>query len=205
LAGWAALLSRLSGQKDVVIGTPVTNRGRAEIERLIGCFVNTLALRIDLSGKPSVAELLERVKSRVLEGQEHQDIPFEQVVELVRPVRSPSHSPLFQVGFAWQPGAEEKFRLPGLEKRNFTSKSPHVLAKFDLTLSFKDLDRRIVGGVEYATSLFEPSTIERYLRYFRKLLEGMVVQETQTVDRLPLLSAAERQKVVEGWNATRVE
>src|SRR5690606_19555219 len=97
LAGWATVLSRLSGQEDVVIGTPSANRGRREIEGLIGFFVNTLALRVDLSGAPTVAEALARVKARALEAQQHQDIPFEQVVELVRPGRSLAHGPLFQV------------------------------------------------------------------------------------------------------------
>ena len=105
LAGWAALLGRLSGQEDVVIGTPVANRGRAEIEGLIGFFVNTLALRVDLSGSPTVGELLERVKELALAAQQHQDMPFEQVVELVQPARSLAHSPIFQVMFAWQNSA----------------------------------------------------------------------------------------------------
>ena len=113
LAGWAALLARLSGQQDVVIGTPMANRGRAEIEGLIGFFVNTLALRLDLSGSPTVGELLERVKAQALAAQQHQDIPFEQVVELVQPARSLAHSPLFQVMFAWQNAPEGALELPG--------------------------------------------------------------------------------------------
>ena len=106
LAGWAILLARLSGQQDVVIGSPVANRGRTEIENLIGFFVNTLALRLDLSGSPSVSELLEQTKAQSLAAQRHQDIPFEQVVELLQPVRSLAHSPLFQVMFAWQNATE---------------------------------------------------------------------------------------------------
>ncbi|HEX7242663.1 MAG TPA: amino acid adenylation domain-containing protein [Longimicrobiaceae bacterium] len=102
LAGWAVVLSRLSGQDEVVIGTPTANRGQAEIEGLVGFFVNTLALRLDLTGSPTVGELLERVRERALEGQHHQDIPFEQVVETVQPARSLAHTPLFQVMFAWQ-------------------------------------------------------------------------------------------------------
>jgi hypothetical protein len=102
LAGWAAVLARLSGQDDVVIGTPSANRGHAEIEELIGFFVNTLPVRVDLSGAPTVAELLQRVQTRALEAQRNQDIPFEQVVERVRPARSLAHTPLFQVMFAWQ-------------------------------------------------------------------------------------------------------
>src|SRR5258708_38664804 len=96
LAGWGALLGRLSGQKDIVIGTPVANRRRAELEKLIGFFVNTVAVRVDLEGRPSVEELVERVKMAVVGAQQHQDIPFEEVVELVQPASSLGHSPVFQ-------------------------------------------------------------------------------------------------------------
>ena len=102
LAGWAALLGRLSGQDEVVIGTPVANRGRVEIEGLIGFFVNTLALRVELDGALTVEQLLGRVRELVVSGQQHQDIPFEQVVEIVRPIRSLNHHPLFQAGFSWR-------------------------------------------------------------------------------------------------------
>src|SRR5918995_5919784 len=114
MAGWAAVLSRLSGQRDVVVGTPSANRGRAEIEGLIGFFVNTLALRVDLAGSPTVAELLGRVKERALGAQHHQDIPFEQVVELAQPVRSMAHTPLFQVMFNWLNMPERDLKLSGL-------------------------------------------------------------------------------------------
>ncbi|HEU4561409.1 MAG TPA: condensation domain-containing protein, partial [Longimicrobium sp.] len=114
LAGWSVVLGRLSGQEDVVIGTPLANRAVPEIGGLIGSFVNTVALRVDLSGSPTVAELLGRVKKRVLDAQHHQDIPFEQVVELVQPARSLGHSPLVQVMFALQNTGESKLELPGL-------------------------------------------------------------------------------------------
>ena len=113
LAGWAILLARLSGQQDVVIGSPVANRGRAEIENLIGFFVNTVALRLDLSGSPSVSELLQQTKAQSLAAQRHQDIPFEQVVELAQPVRSLAHTPLFQVMFAWQNATEAEAGVAG--------------------------------------------------------------------------------------------
>src|SRR5580765_3569518 len=138
LAGWAILLARLSGQQDVVIGSPVANRGRTEIENLIGFFVNTLALRLDLSGSPSVSELLEQTKEQSLAAQRHQDIPFEQVVELAQPVRSLAHSPLFQVMFAWQNAAEARLELPGLEVQPLTFAS-HRMAKFDLTLWLEEV------------------------------------------------------------------
>src|ERR1035438_6711851 len=131
LAGWAALLARLSGQQDVVIGTPAANRGRAEIEKLIGFFVNTRALRLDLSGSPTVSQLLDQAKTQALAAQQHQDIPFEQVVELANPVRSLSHSPLFQVMFSWQNNEQGSLDLPGLQLLPLQS-SPHRIAKFDL-------------------------------------------------------------------------
>ncbi|WP_353043689.1 condensation domain-containing protein, partial [Mesorhizobium sp. M1023] len=114
LAAWAAVLSCLSGQDDVVIGVPSANRGRREVEELIGFFVNTLALRLDLSGAPSVSELLERTRRTTLAAQEQQDLPFEQVVEIVKPPRHLDHTPLFQVMLAWQNNAVGSLDLPGL-------------------------------------------------------------------------------------------
>jgi amino acid adenylation domain-containing protein len=201
LAGWAATLGRLSGQEDVVVGTPMANRGRREIEGLIGFFVNTLALRTDLSGSPSVAELLGRVKARTLEAQQNQDIPFEQVVELVQPARSLAHSPVFQVAFAWQSAPRGRLELPGLTLAPVQG-AEQATAKFDLTLTLSERGGRIVGGVEYATALFEGATVERYLGYLRRVLEGMAADERQRVENLPLLPEAERRQVVEGWNRT---
>ena len=114
LTCWSILVGRLSGQTDVVIGTPVANRTRAEVEGLIGCFVNTLVVRLDLSGSPTVSALLDRVKAQTLAAQEHQDLPFEQVVEAVQPPRSLAHAPLFQIVFAWQNNEPELIStLPG--------------------------------------------------------------------------------------------
>jgi amino acid adenylation domain-containing protein len=204
LAGWATVLARLSGQHDVVIGSPTANRGQAEIEGLIGFFVNTLALRLDLSGTPTVAELLARVKERALEAQAHQDIPFEQVVERVQPARSLSHTPLFQVMFAWQNASQGLVALPGLEVESLGN-AGRGTAKFDLTLSMAESEGRIVGGVEFATALFDAATVERYLGYLRRVLAAMAADEHQAVDRLPLLPESERRQVVEEWNATDAE
>ena len=204
LAGWAALLGRLSGETEVVIGTPTANRGRAEIENLIGFFVNTLALRIEVGGRQTVWELLEEVKKQALEAQRHQDIPFEQVVELVQPERSLSRSPIFQVMFAWQNREEGKLEFPGVQLGS-VSWSGHRVAKFDITMSLQETGEKVVGGLEYATSLFEKATIQKYLGYWLKLLEGMVANEQEEVAQLSMLTKAEREQVLYGWNDTAVE
>ncbi|HEX9936892.1 MAG TPA: amino acid adenylation domain-containing protein, partial [Longimicrobium sp.] len=206
LAGWAAVLGRLSGQHDVVVGTPSANRGRAEIEGLIGFFVNTLALRVDLSGSPTVAELLAQVRARSLGAQQNQDIPFEQVVELVQPVRSLSHTPLFQVMFSWQ-DARSELPAPGPGGAGAASEAAapsQVAAKFDLSLSLGQAGGRIAGSLTYATALFEQATVERYVGYLRRVLAGMAADADGRVERLQLLSAAERREVTEAWNATAV-
>src|SRR5262249_5699131 len=168
-----ACLARLSAQSDVVIGTPVANRGRPEIADLIGFFVNTLALRLDVSGSPNVQDLITRVKQVVVGAQQNQNLPFEEVVEVVRPMRSLAHSPLFQVMLAWQTALEEVITLPGLEVKTIESTS-YRPAKFDLTLFLQESNDSIVGGFEYATALFEAGTVQRHGRYFRRLLEALV-------------------------------
>ncbi|HKT50848.1 MAG TPA: amino acid adenylation domain-containing protein, partial [Candidatus Angelobacter sp.] len=203
LAGWAALLARLSGQDEVVIGTPAANRNRVEIEGLIGFFVNTLALRLGAGGTAMVGELLERVKGQVLAAQEHQDLPFEQVVEIVRPPRSLAHNPVFQVMFTWLT-PKGMIDLAGLQVSPFIA-GPHDISKFDLMPVLREEVNQIVGVVEYATALYEQSTIERYIGYFRTLLGSMVADDTQTLDRLPMLSQEERQQLLYEWNATEVE
>ena len=202
MAGWAALMGRLSGQQDILIGSPVANRRQGELERLIGFFVNTLVLRTDLSNRPSAGELLERVKAQSLGAQQHQDIPFEQVVEVVQPERSLAHSPLFQVMFAWQNAPRGDLDLAGMKTMGLEMAS-HRVARFDLTVSLWEVDERIAGGVEYATALFEKETIERYMGYWRRILEGMVADSGQIVDCLDLLPESERHQVLYAWNQTQ--
>ncbi|HYR10273.1 MAG TPA: amino acid adenylation domain-containing protein, partial [Longimicrobium sp.] len=201
LAGWATVLARLSGQDDVVVGTPSANRGRREIEELIGFFVNTLALRVDLSGASTVAELLRQVRARALEAQRHQDVPFEEVVERMRPARSLAHTPVFQVVFAWQNAPGESLHFPAVQSGAVPGPA-HQTAKFDLTLTLAESGDRIVGGLNYATALFERATVERWVGYLRRVLEAMAADENQAVDRLPLLPETERRLVVEEWNDT---
>jgi amino acid adenylation domain-containing protein len=206
LAGWATVLSRLSGQDNVVVGTPVANRGRRDLEGVIGFFVNTLALRVDLSGAPSVAEVLRRVKERALGAQHHQDIPFEQVVELVDPARSLSHAPLFQAMFTWQDMQRGSgLSLPGLNVVRVGAGSAQVQAKVDLALTLRATEDRIVGSVAYATALFERETVERWTGYLRRVLEEMAADEHRPVERLALLGADERALMVEEWNRTEAE
>ncbi|HEU0051826.1 MAG TPA: amino acid adenylation domain-containing protein, partial [Longimicrobium sp.] len=200
LAGYAAVLGRLSGGADVVVGTPAANRGRSEIEGLIGFFVNTLALRVDLSGSPTVAELVGRVKARALEAQQHAGLPFERVVELLRPARSLSYSPLFQAVLSWREASAAGVELPGLTVEDV--EAPHPVAKYDLSLWLRETGGRIVGGATYAASLFDAATVERWLGYLRDALRAMVEDDGRRMDALPLLPEAERRLVVEEWNRT---
>jgi amino acid adenylation domain-containing protein len=206
LAGWAVVLGRLARQDDVVVGTPTAGRGRREIQGLIGFFVNTLALRMDLSGAPTVGELLARVKERVLDAQHHQDIPFEQVVELLDPARSLSHNPVFQVVFTWQNAPRgEGLSFPGLEVSGVGAGSSQVQAQFDLSLELSERDGRIQGVAAYATALFERGTVERWVGYLRRVLHAMVADDTRRVERLALMPESERALVVGEWNRTEAE
>ncbi|WP_281438343.1 non-ribosomal peptide synthetase [Rhizobium sp. 007] len=200
LAAWAAVLSRLSGQDDLVIGVPSANRGRGEIEELIGFFVNTLALRVDLSGEPDVSELLERTRRTALAAQEHQDLPFEQVVEIVKPPRHLDHTPLFQVMLAWQNNAVGSFDLAGLNVEAAGEGLDQV--KFDLELSLGERGEEIAGTFGYATALFDQATIERQRGYLLALLRAMVADADQPVGRIELLSSDERTYLLEDLNRT---
>ncbi|WP_454258922.1 condensation domain-containing protein, partial [Pseudoxanthomonas mexicana] len=173
LAGWSVLLSRLSGQSDVVIGTPVANRQRTELEDLIGFFVNTLALRVDVDSDPSVLELLAQVKDTTLGGYMHQDVPFEQVVEALQPTRSLSHSPLFQVMLTLNNTPDGGgLQLPGL--RLSPVATAHATTHFDLSLSLMDAGEELVGSLEYASDLFDAATVSRWAAQLERVLEAMV-------------------------------
>jgi amino acid adenylation domain-containing protein len=202
LSAWTALLSRLSGQDDVVIGIPSANRQHHQVESLVGFFVNTLALRIDLSGTPVVGELLERVRRTVLDAQNNQDLPFEQVVDALRPPRNLAHTPIFQVMFAWQDNATGSLSLPGLRIE------PAELAvesvKFDLELALGEVDGQIVGQLAYATDLFDRETLERHVGYLLAVLRAMAadVDGKSVVAQIPLLGDAERRLLLDTLNST---
>nr|WP_036774510.1 non-ribosomal peptide synthetase [Photorhabdus australis] len=200
LTAWAALLSRLSGQDDLVIGIPSANRNRREIESLIGFFVNTLALRIDLSGTPDMITLLQRVRQTTLEAQDHQDLPFEQVVEIVQPPRSTEHTPLFQVMFAWQEAETEEWQLPGLSVTPVGQE--YDIAKFDLQLELAEKDGEVIGELTYSAVLFDRKTIERQVGYLQAILRAMVSNPQQSATAINILSSTERTLLLESWNQT---
>ncbi|KAG0092958.1 hypothetical protein BGZ92_008022, partial [Podila epicladia] len=203
LAAWGAVLSRLSGQDDIVIGTPSANRNHPEIEPLIGFFVNTLALRLDLSGEPNTVELFERLRRGTLAAQAHQDLPFEQVVEIVQPPRKLDHTPLFQVMFAWQNNEGSKWHLPGLEVTPVDSNYDAV--KFDLELDLQEVGDEIIGELGYAKALFDRQTIERQVGYLHAILRAMVSDAQQSLAQVDILAPAERKLLLETWNATQRE
>jgi len=194
LAGFALLLARYSGQDDSVIGTPIAGRTRAETERLIGFFVNTLALRIDLAGNPPFVELLARVRAVALDAYAHQDLPFERLVEALQPSRSLSHNPLFQAMFSF--GTTP---LPSAEGSELTAEGLDVhsgTTKFDLTLNLDSARPDLAGWLEYSTELFEDATITRMLAQFQTLLAGIAAAPDQPLAALPLATPAEQQALV---------
>ncbi|MCC6557807.1 MAG: amino acid adenylation domain-containing protein, partial [Polyangiaceae bacterium] len=200
LAGFNALLHRYTRQADIVVGAPVSNRGRAELEGLIGFFLNTVVLRTDLSGDPSFRALLARARETTLEAFAHQDLPFERLVEALRPERSLGHPPLFQAMLALQTSA-----MPG-GSRSHRAGQPAVAvttgtAKFDLLLTVADGDEVIDGIFEYSTDLFDESTIARLARHFEALLDAAAAEPDRPLSDLPLCAEEERRAVVE-WNAT---
>jgi amino acid adenylation domain-containing protein/FkbM family methyltransferase len=175
LAAWQTLLYCYSGQEEIVVGTPIANRNRPETEDLIGFFVNTLVLRGDLSGNPSFRELLQRVREQCLEGYAHQDLPFEKLVEELRPERSLSHSPLFQVWFALQSAvAPAALRMGDLRFEEF--KIENLTSKSDLVLSVKDMDQSVEATLDYSSDLFRADTISRMLQSYELLVSNAASQ-----------------------------
>ncbi|WP_197413178.1 non-ribosomal peptide synthetase, partial [Vibrio sp. MEBiC08052] len=200
LAGWSALMGRLASQDDVVIGSPIAGRTRTELEQLIGMFVNTQAMRVDLSANPNTIDLLAQVKTTALAAQAHQDIPFEQVVESVAPKRSLSHSPIFQVMFALQNVPDGRLQLPGLSISSVEAEVSTV--QFDLNLFVYPSDDQLEATLHYATALFDAETVQRYLGYWHALLQQMVSAPTQAVGSLNILTDAERDLVLNRFNQT---
>ncbi len=202
LTAWGALLSRLSGQAEVVIGSPIAGRGRAELEGLIGLFVNTLAIRIDTASAPTGEALLAQVRTRVLEAQDHQDLPFEQVVEIVRPTRSLAHGPLFQTTLNWLAGETTLPEMDGLLLATVEQQSQ--VSKFDLSLNLGEQGDALFGTLDYATALFDEATVQRYCGYFEQLLRTLVNNQQVVLADIPLVGQQEREYLLESLNASAV-
>jgi len=202
LAAWKLLLARYSGQDDIMVGTPIANRTRAETEPLIGFFVNTLVLRTDLAGNPSFREVLRRTRATCLEAYVHQDLPFEQVVEALQPTRDLSRNPLFQISFALQNTPGATLELPNITVHALDV--DHTTAKFDLTLELTETAQGLAGRLEYRTDLFEAATIARMAVHLETLLHGIVANPAQRLADLPLLTEGERRQLLVDWNATAV-
>ncbi|KAG0223092.1 hypothetical protein BGW42_006104 [Actinomortierella wolfii] len=200
MAAWSAVLSRLSGQEDIVIGTPTANRNHVQIESLIGFFVNTLAVRIDLTGEPNADEILRRVRMATIGAQAHQDLPFEQVVEIVQPFRRMDQTPLFQVMFAWQNNDIGSIQFDGVECT--IEPVPYDVAKFDLDLQLSEDQGEIRGGMLYSTALFDHSTIERHVGYLEAMLRWIASGEDQPFGLVDILGPLERELVLYKWNNT---
>ncbi|WP_275346325.1 non-ribosomal peptide synthetase [Xenorhabdus bovienii] len=203
LTAWSIVLARLSGQDDIVIGTPVANRPHQELEGLIGFFVNTLALRVTPGDATRVADLLAQVRECALAAYAHQDLPFEQVVEALQPERSLSYSPIFQVMLTLNNTPAQDLALPGLQLSPV--EQARYSAHFDLTLSLTETETGLTGDLEYASDLFDPTTVERMIEYFKQVLTEMAADATQAIARLPILPASERQQLLTDFNATQAD
>jgi amino acid adenylation domain-containing protein len=200
LAAFQVVLSRYSGQDDFCVGAPIANRTRAETEGLIGFFVNTLVLRADLTGEPTFRALLAQVREQALGAYTHQDLPFEMLVEALQPERNLSYNPLFQVMFVLNNAPMQAVQLPSLTMRPLQVESG--TARFDITLSMAEGPEGLAGALEYNTDLFEAPTIARLVEHLAVVLEGIVADPDQPVATLPLLTPAERQRLLGDWNAT---
>jgi len=201
LAGLDALLARVSGQEDVVVGTPIANRGRLETEGMIGFFVNTLALRVQASGDAAFTDLLARVRETTLGAYAHQDLPFERLVDEMQPERDLSRTPLFQVVFSLQAAAPAVREVAGL--RLAPEEVHGTTSKFDLALVLADEGEAFAGLAEHATDLFDRASVERLLRHYTILLRGAVAEPGRELRDLPLLAPEERRQLLHGWNLTQ--
>ena len=203
LAAFKALIARYTGQVDIVVGSPIAGRTRPETEGLIGFFVNTLALRTDVSGDPTFLELLARVREAALGAFAHQELPFERLVEDLGPQRDLTHAPLFRVMFVLQSTPRSRRQLPGLELRHI--EIDKGMANFDLTLKLSTEGEGLRGVISYDADLFHAATVEGMARHFLVLLDSVVEDPSRRVSALPLITAGERAQALAEWNATASE
>ncbi|KAF9983985.1 hypothetical protein BGZ75_004431 [Mortierella antarctica] len=200
LAAWSAVLARLSGQEDLVIGTPTANRNHPQVEQMIGFFVNTLALRVDVSGDPSAEQLLERVRKTTIAAQANQDLSFEQVVEIAQPPRRADQTPLFQVLFAWQNNDVGTLHLGDVKAT--VEETEFDTVKFDQELILFEENDEIAGILLYATALFDRETIDRHVGYLEAMLRWMTIDMERCVGEAPILGSEEQELLLQTWNRT---
>ncbi len=203
LAAFETLLYRYSGQEDFTIGTPVANRNRSEIEPLIGFFVNTLVLRSSINSERSFRHHLRLVKKIAMDALDHQDMPFEKLVDTLQPEREMNHTPLFQVMFSMQRSDIQEMKLEGLSYRPFAIETE--TAKFDLNLEIVEHTNRMVAIFEYKTSLFKEETIQRMMTHFTTLLETISRDPDQNIAQLPMLNKAEQKNILKLLTAPKLE
>jgi amino acid adenylation domain-containing protein len=203
LAAFQALLSRYTGCEDIAVGSPVAGRSWVETEKLIGIFINLLVLRADLSGNPTFRELLGRVREMSRGAYSNQDLPFEKLVEALRPERDLSTTPLFRVMFNVENLPEGRYEVPGLKVEEFELEVP--VAAYDLTLEIVQRGRQLKCSFVYNADLFESGTVERMAAHYRTLLEGAVAEPDCRIASLPLLTPGERQQILVEWNRTEAE
>ncbi|MBW4556597.1 MAG: amino acid adenylation domain-containing protein [Trichormus sp. ATA11-4-KO1] len=203
LAAWQTLLWHYTGNEDIVVGSPIANRNRSELEGLIGFFANTIVLRTNLAGNPRFTELLKRVQEVALGAYAHQDLPFELLVEELQPQRDLSHTPLFQVMFVLQNAPMSALELPGLtiSPLNFDNGT----AKFDLTLDMTETEQGLFGTLEYDTDLFTETSIKRMAGHLQTLLAGIVTNPQQRLAESSLLTESEKHQLLVEWNNTKIE
>jgi aspartate racemase len=200
LAGWKAFLARYTGQTDIAVGSPISDRGRIETEGLIGLFLNTLVLRTSLSDNPTVRETLLRVRDTALEAFAHQDLPFEMLVEDMQPSRLPGRNPLLRVMFVLMTGEEKTWRTPDAAIEPLPVDESK--AKFDLVLHLRDTGRLLKGALVYDKALFDPVMARRIAGHFQTLLTGMAARPEARITSLPLLLPDERERILNAWNDT---
>ncbi|MCV3216667.1 amino acid adenylation domain-containing protein [Plectonema radiosum NIES-515] len=203
LAAFNTLLYRYTAQEDILVGSSIANRNRAELEGLLGLFVNNLVLRNNLSGNPSFREILNRVRDVTLNAYAHQDLPFEKLVEELQPERDLSRNPLFQVMFILQNAPTPVEDFSGLSLRNL--EIDHGTSEFDITVSISELEQELTGFWEYNTDVFDAITIQRFIDNFQILLESIVVNPHQNISKLPLLTTKEREQLLIDWNNTQAD
>ncbi len=200
LASFQILLAKYSGQEDILVGTPIANRNRSELEQLLGFFVNTLVVRSNITAEQSVSQLLKQVRETAIEAYAHQDLPFELLVESIQPERDLSHSPIFQAAFSLQTMPSQILEIPGLIIEPVELES--LTSKFDLTMVMAETDSGLSGTLEFSTDLFEQRTIEKMVEHWKVLLESVARNDEELVSNINILTDDEKTTILHDWNQT---